>query len=272
MSTTTQTGIIVKLTQGLPFLPSKSATGLPLSASVKMTQCFHFVRVILLPAPRGQFYNPWFILAVLMSVANRVVPVGAIPLAVPCVLRFLVTLIATALYFFYAFFIFLVPLALIIWVILCKLASVFLSMLLVIFIPRLFAISQVVFIFIFPFLYLGLALGRSPVSFYTLQDNLFVFLIPYLLTGLAMQLQSIFCGFVRAKFIAWFPFLTLGTLFEVIHLTYQNKERPWLLLPVLSRTKQRQRRSNSMIAKYYFSGNFLVRDKGYYTRFGVILQ
>lgn len=138
-----------------------------------------------------------------------------------------------------------------------------------------FYVLMVFFTFFFHFLLMIIEIS----SIYLLDNFWFVFsvligmrlglglivLIPILfsiyLADLATRIKAIGATFVWIKFRAWFPFLALRTLFEVVHFTYQNKERPWLLLPVLSRTKQRQRRSNSMIAKYSFSGNYLVRDR-----------
>jgi hypothetical protein len=75
-----------------------------------------------------------------------------------------------------------------------------------------------------------------------------------------VRIQSIAALIILIKPILIFPFLALRASLEIIHFTHQIKERPWLVLPVLSRTKQRQRRSDLMIAKYDFSGNCLVRD------------
>jgi hypothetical protein len=196
VSTTTQAGVTVKTTEGLPFLKSVGSGTFSFGCASPYALNPSFVRVILSPSA-GIFQLSASLLLIL-------------PILLLLLFQYLVLIFVIVSLFYGPVVVF-----------------ILLSPLLSILIKSLFILLSISFVFV--------ALSATRVQ-------------P--IRGLTILKES----------TPVFPFLALSTLLKVIHFTYQMKERPWLKLPVLSRTKQRQRRSDLMIAKYDFSGNYLVRD------------
>jgi hypothetical protein len=209
VSTTTQAGVTVKTTEGLPFLKSVGSGTFSFGCASPYALNPSFVRVILSPSA-GIFQLSASLLLIL-------------PILLLLLFQYLVLIFVIVSLFYGPVVVF-----------------ILLSPLLSILIKSLFILLSISFVFVANILKVGVSVVRLALSATRVQP----------IRGLTILKES----------TPVFPFLALSTLLKVIHFTYQMKERPWLKLPVLSRTKQRQRRSDLMIAKYDFSGNYLVRD------------